>query len=240
MNRPIDPNMILNETCVIRFISAAESIQEHELLLWLEIVFQCSGICYDLISDDGCEQLVFKLKIPSCWIWKYSSFTCFLRNQLSQHPRRFCWPPPCLELASHFEFLTSRIGWYFPTSQYFNIRKSRPQILPAKFSDFWNWGQRLNFPIIGKIFGNPAHSISSGRSLFWKWAPISWTNTREIVNGNHWKLRKWRTDFLFKYEVECQNGDEIWRRTNKKRCLSEHQNINIVDIKNLNEPKDAH
>jgi hypothetical protein len=33
MNRPIDPNMILNETCVIRFISAAESIQEHELLL---------------------------------------------------------------------------------------------------------------------------------------------------------------------------------------------------------------
>ena len=158
MNRPIDPNMILNETCVIRFISAAESIQEHELLLWLEIVFQCSGICYDLISDDGCEQLVFKLKIPSCWIWKYSSFTCFLRNQLSQHPRRFCWPPPCLELASHFEFLTSRIGWYFPTSQYFNIRKSRPQIVPAKFSDYWNWNQRLNFPIIGKIFGNPAHS----------------------------------------------------------------------------------
>jgi hypothetical protein len=102
---------------------------------------------------------VFKINISSCWIWKYSSFTCFLRNQLSQHPRRFCWPPPCLQLASHFEFLTSRIGWYFPTSQYFNIRKSRPQIVPVKFSDYWNWNQRLNFPIIGKIFGNPAHSL---------------------------------------------------------------------------------
>jgi hypothetical protein len=82
--------------------------------------------------------------------------------------------------------------------------------------------------------------VSSWRSLFWKWAPISRTNTRQIVNGNQWKLRKRRTDFLFKYEVECQNGDEIWRRTIKKRCLSEHQNMNIEDTKNLNEPKDAH
>ena len=116
-----------------------------------------------------------------------------------------------------------------------------------------NFSEKFDFPRIGRRTGggNLVKSqlggnfsgelflyktgVSSWRSLFWKWAPISQTNTRQIVNGNQWKLRKSRTD-----EVECQNGDEIWRRTNKKRCLSEHQNINIVDIKNLNEPKDAH
>jgi hypothetical protein len=46
--------------------------------------------------------------------------------------------------------------------------------------------------------------------------------------------------FLCKCEGVCQNGDENRRRTWTKWCISERWNINIVDIKNLNEPKDAH
>ena len=46
--------------------------------------------------------------------------------------------------------------------------------------------------------------------------------------------------FLGKCEGVCQNGDENRRRTWTKWCISERWNINIVDIKNLNEPKDAH
>jgi hypothetical protein len=60
----------------------------------------------------------------------------------------------------------NRIGWYFPTSHTTNIRKSRPQIGSEEFSDFWNGAQRIIFPNIGKILGNPAHSISH----FTSWA----------------------------------------------------------------------
>ena len=41
-----------------------------------------------------------------------------------------------------------KVTWY--------ATQLRPQIAPAKFSHYWNRSQRLNFPIIGKIFGNPA------------------------------------------------------------------------------------
>ena len=46
--------------------------------------------------------------------------------------------------------------------------------------------------------------------------------------------------FLGKCEGVCQNGDENRRRTWTKCCVSKRRNINITDIKNLNEPKDAH
>ena len=46
--------------------------------------------------------------------------------------------------------------------------------------------------------------------------------------------------FLGECEGICRNGDENRRRTWTKWCVSERWNINIVDIKNLNEQKDAH
>ncbi len=46
--------------------------------------------------------------------------------------------------------------------------------------------------------------------------------------------------FLGKCEGVCQNGDGNRRRTWTKWCVSERWNINIVDVKILNEPKDAH
>jgi hypothetical protein len=46
--------------------------------------------------------------------------------------------------------------------------------------------------------------------------------------------------FLEECEGVRQNGDENRRRTWTKWCVSERWNINIVDIKILNEPKVAH
>ena len=46
--------------------------------------------------------------------------------------------------------------------------------------------------------------------------------------------------FLEECEGVCQNGDGNRRRTWTKWCVSERWNINFIDIKILNEPKDAH
>jgi hypothetical protein len=49
-----------------------------------------------------------------------------------------------------------------------------------------------------------------------------------------------RNRFLEECEGVCQNGDGNRRRTLTKWCVSERWNINFIDIKILNEPKDAH